>query len=445
MSFAFNFREASNETLEIDVFEVIGGWFGVNAADIRRRLNARADAKLIKVAINSRGGDVFEGLSIYEQLVNHSARVQVHISALAASMGSVIAMAGDEITIAESGFVMVHGVKGFAAGDSDMLRDIAKMMDAAESTIANIYAKRTGQPLNKIEGWLSRDTYMTAAEALERGFVTSIAPAKTPAQQTATAKAFAMFNAASLDGAPPALLELVRVSASATPTDPPAPSGTDPKTPTTGEEKPNMSGNAAVFNLVALCTILGMSVDADEKSVLNKATELKNRSDALNKIEGLTGKTGEEAFGLVKGYKENSEKLVAVEAELTTLKASSEKTELDAFIEGSRSGAAFEDKKPRLTKAEADKLREQVEKKELSLAAARAFVSVKSPVAHLSADPPSSKTPELGALALADKKYEELTNMERQQLCAADEDAFNKVRKDWEKRGRPEKEEPKKA
>lgn len=118
-AWGFNIRGEGSSTIELDVYDVIGEsmWYGgVSAKAVREKLKANANASTIRVRMNTRGGDVFAGLAIYNQLNEHKARVEIDVDALAASMGSVILMAGDDRRVSENALIMLHGRSAARSG-----------------------------------------------------------------------------------------------------------------------------------------------------------------------------------------------------------------------------------------------------------------------------------------------------------------------------------------
>src|ERR1043166_4546187 len=113
-------KNEKNET-EIDIMEEIGMW-GITAKDFRNSIKRLGAKEPLHVHINSDGGDILEGFEIYNSLREHEGPVRVTIGAIAASMASVIAMAGEKITAAENSFVMIHNPWTVAMGDSEELR-----------------------------------------------------------------------------------------------------------------------------------------------------------------------------------------------------------------------------------------------------------------------------------------------------------------------------------
>ena len=163
-----NFRVAKAGTGVVDVYlyDVIGFPF-IEAQDLLYQIPS--DAKTINVHLNTPGGDIFEGVAIYNQLLAHDAQVNVFVDSLAASIGSVIAMAGETITMKPASFIMIHNGWSRIAGDSNDLRAEADLLDKINSQMADIYAKRTGKTRAEMLGYMDKETWFTADEAVEIG------------------------------------------------------------------------------------------------------------------------------------------------------------------------------------------------------------------------------------------------------------------------------------
>jgi ATP-dependent protease ClpP protease subunit len=144
----------------------------IDVIDSITKLPATGD---IKVRINSPGGSLVEGVAIYNALRGSGRRVVVTVDAMAASAASIIAMAGDEIVMADGATMMIHDPYAMVAGDSEALREYADVLDMQRDQMAGIYAKRTGLPVDEIIILMKAETYMSAAEAVERGFATRVA------------------------------------------------------------------------------------------------------------------------------------------------------------------------------------------------------------------------------------------------------------------------------
>jgi len=168
----------SGEVPEIFIYDEIGGW-GIWASELIAQL-AAIDAPRIKVRIFSPGGFVDEGVAIFNALRKHDAAIDVEIDSLAASIASVVAMAGDTITIAENARMMIHDPWGAAIGTAEDMRKSADVMDIYRDSIVSTYAARTGLPRAEIEDLMAAETWFTAEAAVEKGLadsIDSIAPA----------------------------------------------------------------------------------------------------------------------------------------------------------------------------------------------------------------------------------------------------------------------------
>lgn len=171
-------NKVSDDMAEVFVYGDIGGWMdGVSADEFARELKALKVTD-ITARINSGGGSVFEGQAIYNSLVNHPAKVNVVIDGIAASIASVIAMAGDNISITEGSHIMVHKPWSMAMGDANSMRKEAEVLDSLESGIIDIYAARTGKSREKLEKWVSEETWFKGAAAVDAGFADNVIPAK---------------------------------------------------------------------------------------------------------------------------------------------------------------------------------------------------------------------------------------------------------------------------
>lgn len=156
----------------ISILEPIGeDWFGdgVTAKRIAGALRNIGDRD-VTVTINSPGGDFFEGLAIYNMLVEHKGAVTVKVVGLAASAASVIAMAGDHIQIARAAFLMIHNTWVLAAGDRHAFRDVADWLEPFDAAAVDVYHARTGIAAPELAAMLDRETWISGKDAVERGF-----------------------------------------------------------------------------------------------------------------------------------------------------------------------------------------------------------------------------------------------------------------------------------
>src|SRR5690606_17429919 len=166
-----------DDRAEILIYDEIGAdpWMGtgIAAEDIVRDLQA-IKAPRIDVRINSVGGSVFEGNAIYNALARHPAHVDVYIDGIAASIASVIAMAGDRIHIAANAHVMIHNPHGVVWGEAADMRRMADTLDKIRGSLAGTSARRTGHDTAQIEAWMDAETWFNAEEAVEHGFADEI-------------------------------------------------------------------------------------------------------------------------------------------------------------------------------------------------------------------------------------------------------------------------------
>lgn len=160
---------------EIWLYDEIGRW-GISAQQFAQDLKALGDIKHVDLRIHSPGGDVFEGIAIYNLLKNHPAKITVHIDGLAASMGSVIAMAGDTINMPENSMMMIHKPWGIQGGDADDMRQYADLLDKVEGSLVSAY-RRAGLSDDEIKALLKQETWYTGAEAVAAGFADNVTQA----------------------------------------------------------------------------------------------------------------------------------------------------------------------------------------------------------------------------------------------------------------------------
>lgn len=157
---------------EITLYDVIGEniWGeGVSARAFKGVLD-KISASEIVLKINSPGGDVFDGIAIYNDLVDHPARVTVQVTGLAASAASVIAMAGEQIEMAANAHMMIHNAWVLAIGNKNVLREVADTLEGIDESLADTYEARTGAARTDIVALMNQEKWMRAKEAVELGF-----------------------------------------------------------------------------------------------------------------------------------------------------------------------------------------------------------------------------------------------------------------------------------
>ena len=179
----YSIKAKANDTAEISIYDEIGGW-GISAQQFAKDFKALGNnLKQINLHIHSPGGDVFDGIAIYNLLKNHPANKTVTIDGLAASMASVIAMAGTEIIMPENAMMMIHKPWGVQGGDADDMRKYADLLDKVEDTLIPAYAAKTGKSAEELAEMLAAETWLNGKECVEHGFADKLAePVKAMAQ-----------------------------------------------------------------------------------------------------------------------------------------------------------------------------------------------------------------------------------------------------------------------
>jgi len=160
--------------------EIARPWFDGDDVVGARQFIADLDAldvEDIDLHINSPGGEVFEGLAIYNALREHPARVHVRVDGIAASIASVVAMAGDDIAMPKTAMMMIHDPYGFAAGTAADMQNMAEALGKIKGTLVAAYAERAKADEARLVQMMSDETWLTAAEAVEMGLADEVLPA----------------------------------------------------------------------------------------------------------------------------------------------------------------------------------------------------------------------------------------------------------------------------
>lgn len=164
----------------ITMFETIGEDFwtggGVTAKKVASQLKA-IGPRPVEVHVNSPGGDMFEGIAIFNILREHPQPVTVKVMGMAASAASIIAMAGDTIEIGAASFLMIHNCWVLAMGNRHDMRETAEWLEPFDQAMVDLYASRTGKDAKFIAKWMDAETYMSGSQAIERGFADALLPA----------------------------------------------------------------------------------------------------------------------------------------------------------------------------------------------------------------------------------------------------------------------------
>ena len=164
-------RAAAGDDNSISIFDVIGRDYwdeGVTAkriAGVLRSMNGED----VTVNINSPGGDMFEGLAIYNLLREYQGKVTVKVLGIAASAASIIAMAGDEIQIGRGAFLMIHNCWVVAMGNRHDFTELSAYLEPFDNAMADIYAARSGLDAETVQKLMDAESYIGGSDAVEKG------------------------------------------------------------------------------------------------------------------------------------------------------------------------------------------------------------------------------------------------------------------------------------
>lgn len=175
-------NDANTDNAELLLYGEISdfSWWGdeVTPKQFKQELDALGDVKDIKVFINSPGGDVFAGQAIYSMLKRSNANIIVYVDGLAASIASVIAMAGDTVIMPKNAMMMIHNPWTIALGTAEDFRKLADDMDKIRESIINVYESKSGMDVKKIIDLMDAETWLTAEEAVSKGLADQIEESK---------------------------------------------------------------------------------------------------------------------------------------------------------------------------------------------------------------------------------------------------------------------------
>lgn len=169
-------KAASTDDYSISIFDVIGQDYwgeGVTAKRIAGALRTMNGAD-VTVNINSPGGDMFEGLAIYNLLRDYAGNVTVKVLGIAASAASIIAMAGDDIQIGRGAFLMIHNSWVMAMGNRHDFAELAKALEPFDTAMADIYSARSGLDMPTVQKLMDAESYIGGSDAIDKGLADSL-------------------------------------------------------------------------------------------------------------------------------------------------------------------------------------------------------------------------------------------------------------------------------
>jgi ATP-dependent protease ClpP protease subunit len=174
---------------DLYLYDSIGGPFStVTAERVVAQLQAVRGAR-VRVHLNSPGGDVFDGLAIYNTLRQHPGGVDVYVEGLAASIASVIALAGQSLVMSAASMLMVHEPHAVVIGDAHDMRHMAALLDKTTGVLVDVYGRRVADR-EQVRRWLHAETWLTAREAFDHGLADAIDDTPLPADALAARAGF---------------------------------------------------------------------------------------------------------------------------------------------------------------------------------------------------------------------------------------------------------------
>jgi ATP-dependent Clp protease protease subunit len=309
--------QAENGRASLYIYDQIGAsWFsdGITAKQVVEAVDqAEKDGCTgLDVYINSPGGSVFEGIAIYSRLQRFKGEKVVYVDGIAASIASVIAMAGDRRCMGVGAMMMIHDASGVCAGNAAEMRETAERLDTICDAMVAAYAANTDLADDDIRAMMKAETWFTSASAIEKGFADELveqAPGQDPSAFL-RAPIFASFH--NLPDRFKARLA------------PPPPAPTTPA-PTDSDSKENSP-------MKALLAKLGLTDTATEAQALTAFDTVVGTSRKLIEITGAA--TEGQALGTVTAWKASHDRVTEMSAELTKIKADSAAAETKALVDG---------------------------------------------------------------------------------------------------------------
>jgi ATP-dependent Clp protease protease subunit len=164
--------ENAADSSTIYLYDVIDSYFGIGAESFNKELSAMK-GKPVNLRINSPGGDVFDARAMATAIAQHG-NVTAHIDGLAASAATYVALAANSVHMSDGSFFMIHNAWTMGIGGKSDFLELAALLDKMDGTIMNDYVKKTGKTVDEITSWMNAETWFTAQEAMDNGFIDSI-------------------------------------------------------------------------------------------------------------------------------------------------------------------------------------------------------------------------------------------------------------------------------
>lgn len=161
------------ESATLNIYDYIDSYDGINVNSVKEELK-NANNKPLNIHINSNGGEVFEGFAIYNIIKQYSGTKTVYIDGLAASIASVIAMAGDKVIMNKASMMMIHNASGACYGNADDMSKVVETLKQIDLVIKDVYIAKTGLSIEKLTELMDNETFLTPNECLDYGFCDEI-------------------------------------------------------------------------------------------------------------------------------------------------------------------------------------------------------------------------------------------------------------------------------
>ena len=163
----------SAEVATLKIYDYVGKYEEVNTENIQNQLD-ECNGKTLEIYINSYGGEVFEGFAIYNMLQRYKGYKKVYIDGIAASIASVIAMAGNEVIMNKASMLMIHNASGCAFGTFKEMEQVAEALKKINEVIRGVYKEKTNLDDETLTTLMDNESYLTAQECVDYGFANNI-------------------------------------------------------------------------------------------------------------------------------------------------------------------------------------------------------------------------------------------------------------------------------
>lgn len=192
----------NSDSASLYIYDVISADWGVSALDVMGAISSASTSKTLNIYINSPGGDVFESRAIMAAIDRFPGKTVAHIDSLCASAATSIALACDEVNMAQGALFMVHNAHCMSFGDKQALRDSADLLQKVELSIIHDYTSKTGLSDAEVVLLMENETWLTADEALSMGFIDNVVEAKSGTKNAWNLSAYAKAPSAPTEPTP---------------------------------------------------------------------------------------------------------------------------------------------------------------------------------------------------------------------------------------------------